>query len=271
MKITRDTEVYISIAERPGNFGAQIFNAAFDALSLDFIYKPFKVGKYDLINAIKGIKALGIKGCGVSMPHKINILKYLDKVDVVAKKIGAVNTVVNNGGKLYGYNTDFIGAQTVLDNRYNVKGKRVFIIGAGGAARAIAIAVRTKKPRAIFITNRNEVLGKKLAKEFKLSYVSYHLKNNFKADLFVNATPVGMLPKDNESIIEKTSLVPYEAIMDVVVHPTNTLLIKYAKEFGKIFVPGSEMALHQALAQFKLYTKLEPPLESIKNSIEKFL
>ena len=105
--ISKDTILCISIAERPGSLGATIFNNAFEKLSLDYIYKPLLVKAKDLEIAVLAIRALCIRGCGVSMPHKIEVIQYLDKVDMTAKKIGAVNTIVNNDGTLTGYNTDF--------------------------------------------------------------------------------------------------------------------------------------------------------------------
>src|SRR5438046_2951853 len=136
MKITKDTTCCISIAGSPGNFGATLFNTAFEALSLDYIYKPFRVMPEDLSKAVAGIRAFGVRGCGVSMPHKIKVLDLLDAIDPLAEEIGAVNTIVNNNGKLTGYNTDVSGAMRALKERYDVRGKSAHIIGSGGVARA---------------------------------------------------------------------------------------------------------------------------------------
>ncbi len=105
MTINKDTQVCISFAKRPGNFGATVFNAAFEALNLNFIYKPFQLDEGKLEEAVKAIRVFGIRGCGVSMPHKVNVLRYLDELDPAAEKIGAVNTIVNTDGVLKGYNT----------------------------------------------------------------------------------------------------------------------------------------------------------------------
>src|SRR5581483_10912195 len=129
MKITKETICCISIAERPGNFGATIFNAVFQKLGMDYIYKPFKLIPGHLDEVTKSIKALGIRGCGVSMPHKSEILKYVDSVDGLAQKIGAANTVVNDKGVLKAYNTDCAGAMKALAEIFPMKGKSAHIVG----------------------------------------------------------------------------------------------------------------------------------------------
>lgn len=271
MKITKDTQCCISIAERPGNFGSTIFNASFKALGLDFIYKPFKIGAEDLPGAIEAIKSFDIRGCGVSMPHKIKVLKYLDKIDPVAKKIGAVNTIVNNKGILHGYNTDFEGAKRAIQENYNVFQKRILIIGAGGVSRAIIMALKENGAGEIFISNRDEKKGKQVAKEFDLYHFFYNQKDDFKGDLLVNATPVGMAPNVQEMLIKKDALIDYRAVMDVVIYPSETRLMSVAKKLGKTVIPGFIMALYQAAAQFKLYTGREAPLGVMFKSMKKFL
>ena len=270
MKITKNTQVCISIAGRPGNLGANLFNASFEALSLDFIYKPFQVSEDKLSSAVDGIRSFGIRGCGVSMPHKVTVLEYLDEIDSVAEKIGAVNTIVNSNRVLRGYNTDFEGARMAVNTRYNINKKKVFVIGAGGAARAIIMALKESQPGEIYITNRDEVVGEQVAKEFNLRYFPYNNKDNFEGDFLINATSVGMLPYSDEMIITNESLRSYEAVMDVVVYPNTTLLIKSAKEYGKVVIPGFEMALYQAAAQFKLYTNQEAPLNIMRESMDNF-
>lgn len=267
--ITKDTQCCISIAERPGNSGAAIFNASFAALRLDFIYKPFKVVSENLESAINGIRAFGIRGCGVSMPHKINVLKYLDKIDSIAEKIGAINTIVNDNGVLSGYNTDFEGAKKILELTYDVSGKKVLIVGAGGVSRAVIKALKENAAGEIYIANRNEARGKKTAQEFEINYLPYEDRNDFKGNLFVNATSVGMAPLTEEMAINEKSLFYYDAVMDVVAYPNKTLLLQAAENSGKIIIPGFKMALYQAAAQFKLYTGREAPLEIILKTIQK--
>lgn len=267
--IAKDTQCCISIAERPGNSGATIFNTAFGALGLDFIYKPFKVTAENLESAIKGIRAFGIRGCGVSMPHKINVLKYLDRVDPGAKEIGAVNTIVNDDGVLSGYNTDFEGAKKILELTYDVSGKKVLIVGAGGVSRAIIKALKENGAAEIYLANRTETRGKEVAKEFGINYFPYDKRNDFQGDLFINATSVGMTPLAEEMVINKEALSNYDAVMDVVAYPNKTLLLQSAEDAGKTVIPGFKMVLYQAAAQFKLYTGQNAPLEIILKTIQK--
>ncbi|MCX6784668.1 MAG: shikimate dehydrogenase [Candidatus Komeilibacteria bacterium] len=266
MQITKDTRCCISIAERPGNFGSMLFNNCFKALSMDYIYKPFRLLAGDLPIAIQAIKALGIIGCGVSMPHKIEVIKYLDEVDEVAKKIGAVNTIVNQGGILKGYNTDYSGAFASLSQIFDVRGKKAFILGCGGAARAIVTALKSAGIDEIIITSRDEKRCLIVAKEFELQYNPYAQKERVRANILINATPVGMF-KEDESIIGKSSLVNFEGVMDVVISGDETDLIKQARSLGLKFIPGYKMATYQALAQFKLYTGVDVPQEIIENVI----
>lgn len=270
MFINKDTKLCISIAERPGNFGATVLGAGFKALNLDFIYKPLKVSSRQLEGAIGGIRSLGIRGCGVSMPHKINVIKYLDKIDEYAKKIGAVNTIVNDNGVLFGYNTDFYGAKTALQKYYDVKNKKIVIVGAGGAARAIIMALQVCGAKDIFLTNRSDDHGRQLAKEFNLLYLDYAHRNEVGGDLLINATPVGMSSENKELIIDEASIKLYKAVMDVVVSASPTELIKAAKKFGLVVVSGLDMSLNQAAEQFKLYTGQEAPLEAMADGARLF-
>jgi len=269
--INKDTKLCISIAEKPSNFGSTIFNNAFQFLALDYVYKPFCVLVKDLPQAIQGIKALGIRGCGVSMPHKIKVLKYLDKVDKVAKKIGAVNTIVNKKGKLIGYNTDYIGAKRALEENYNVRNKKVLLIGAGGVARAIIVALIKLGAGSIFIANRDNQKAKLLAKRFKLNFCNFSEVNNFRGDLLINATSVGMSPNKQEMIINKQSIKHYEVIMDVVIALEMSALIKASKSMKKNIIIGAQMSMYQAASQFELYTGKKAPFKVIKQSIKEYL
>ncbi len=268
--ISKDTILCISIAERPGSLGATIFNNAFEKLSLDYIYKPLLVKAKDLEIAVLAIRALCIRGCGVSMPHKIEVIQYLDKVDMTAKKIGAVNTIVNNDGTLTGYNTDFEGAKIITKKDINVRGSDVFIAGAGGAARAIIQALIENKASRIYITNRDEQKATTVAKEFKIEFIPWKEKDIMSGKLLVNATPLGM-KLDDPCIFADETINNFDAVMDVVVSLNDTYLIKRAKEFNKITLPGIRMSSLQGMVQFKLYTGANIPIKIIEEGIQKFL
>lgn len=271
--ITKDTICCISIASKPGNFGSLVFNQTFQSLSMDYIYKPFCVVPKDLKKAVEAVRVIHIRGCGVSMPHKTVIGQYLDKIDPIAKEIGAINTVVNTDGVLTGYNTDVIGVQRALEMNYKIKGKTAHIIGCGGAARAAIVALKKGGCKVITISSRDDKKAKKIAHEFKVTYCSNLKRNTINADLLINATPVGMSPNSNEMIVEIDEIRKYNAVMDVVVSPLHTKLIQTAKKQRKIVIPGYVMSLEQAAAQFTLYTLKEAPrtlmLKYVKSILNK--
>lgn len=270
MKITKDTQFCMSLAVSPGNFGSYVFNSTFKELSLDFIYKPFRVLPGNLSTAILGIRALNIRGCGISMPFKTEVHKYLDKIDSVAKKIGAVNTIVNRSGVLTGYNTDVIGAEKAL-GLYPIEGKTAHIIGSGGASRAIIAALENGLCKEIILSSRDEEKAKRVSHELKIEFRSYKTKKKIKADLLINATPVGMTPKENDMIVNEDELKNYKAVMDVVLSPIHTRLIKTAETLGMVVIPGFEMALYQAAEQFTLYTGKKAPQDIMMKYMKKFL
>ena len=269
--IDKDTKVCVSISLKPGNFGAIVHNAAYEATGLNYIYKPFGVKPEDLENAVNAIRVFNICGCGVSMPYKGDVIKYLDKLDEGAKKIGAVNTIVNDNGILTGYNTDYYGAKMALESMFNPEGKRVLIVGAGGAARAISLAAKDLGAKEIYIANRDNEKAALLAKEFGLIKSDFKEIQNLKAELLVNATPVGMSPDTEKAIIEAPSLKNFKALLDVITAPPETRLMKNAKKVGLVVIPGHLMSLHQAAKQFELYTEKAAPLEAMRESLKTLL
>jgi shikimate dehydrogenase len=252
-KVGRDTVLVISIASRPSNFGATLFNSLFEHMGMDAIYKPCKVDAQGLEAAVNAIRALGIRGCGVSMPHKERIIAYLDSVDGVAQKIGAVNTIVNSGGTLTGYNTDFVGALYALEQCKEVK-KKVTILGAGGAARAVITAAKQWGATEIIVSNRTDANAAKLAKQFGCRHIPLSEIGMEKGGVFFNATPVGMAPNENEMPIAEKQMASFEAVCDVVVTPMESKLVATARKLGTVAVPGWRMSLAQAMEQFRLYT-----------------
>lgn len=269
MKITKDTQLFISIAERPGNSGALMFNGAFQALTMDAIYKPLSVAPRDLQSAVRAVRAFQIRGCGVSMPHKSAIMKYLDEIDPIAKKIGAVNTIVNTNGVLKGYNTDFWGIKKALEEKISCKGKNVLIIGTGGAARAAVLAVRECGVRDITIAGRNENKARALARAFRIRAIPFGTRSDFKTDILVHATSVGMAPHIKEMIVPERAILNFSVILDVVANPFSTALIAAARAQKKITISGYRIALYQAAHQFTLYTGIEAPVKIMEKNLLK--
>ena len=267
--LDKDTQVCISVATKPSQFGTTVHNRAYQALGLNFIYKAFGVS--NLKGAIDGVKALGIRGCSVTMPFKEQVLKYVDDLDKTAKSIGAVNTIVNNSGRLKGYNTDAYGAKVALETLGVKTNDRVLLLGAGGAAKAILFALKELGVKDIFISNRTLSKAQKIAQKNRIKAISWQERNKIDVDVLINATPIGMLPNVHEIPVELNMIQKVKMVMDVIVTPIESRLIQVAKKMGKKIIAGYEMSLHQAAAQFKIYTGQPAPLNVMRQAVLELL
>lgn len=270
MQIDKNTTLCISIAEKPGNFGTTIHNAAFQALGLNYIYMARMVHKDHLKRAVEGIRSLGIRGCGVSMPHKTEVLQYLDEIEAHAQKIGAVNTIVNDNGNLIGYNTDYDGARRAIqESGIDLEGKVTYIVGAGGVARAI-ISTLQDFGAEIYVINRTLSKAEAIAEEFG---ITHHGGDQYSigGELLVNATSLGMTPNERGIPASKKTIGNFNAVLDVVTKPPETRFMQLAKEEGLSVIPGHRMALYQAAKQFELYTGKDAPLDTMEQSMKKLL
>ncbi len=247
-----------------------IHNAAYKALGLNFAY--IAICASDIKQTITDIRKNGFRGVSITTPHKVSVLKHLDRIDPAAKAIGAVNTIVNDNGTLTGYNTDGIGALKALEEITDLDGKKVVLIGAGGGALAIAAALKEKKVNLIILNRtgaKAKVLAEKVgAQDFgsldKLSLVA-------KADILINATTVGMAPVTAETPVPRQFLHPRLTVFDIVYNPKETKLLQDARERGCNIVYGYKMLLHQAAAQFQLFTGHPAPLEVMESTLIKAL
>lgn len=230
-------------------------------------YVCFKVEKENLKEAIDGVKSLGIQGCNVTIPHKVEVMKYLDKVDKNAKLIGAVNTIKNENGKLIGYNTDGIGfVKSITDRGYKVENKKVLIIGSGGACRSIAIELASMGVKEIDIRNRSIENAKSISKtisdnfDTKVKYSSSSITKNdlVKIDILINTTPIGM-DKDKEScpIDESINLDKNILVCDIVYNPHETKFIKWGKNNNLDVIYGIDMLINQAIHGFYIWTNIK--------------
>lgn len=224
-------------------------------------------------NFIREFRGLDIKGYSVTIPHKESVMGHLDGIDQIAKKIGAVNTIVNRDGRLIGFNTDCEAAVRVLEDINNVsgmaakagslQGKKVTLFGAGGVARAIAFGLKEREAQ-ITIFNRNYERAQSLACEVDCFYRKFSDLPALEADIVVNATSVGMFPSVHETPIDKNYLKPNMIVFDTVYNPPETRLLRDAKSLGCRTVGGLSMFVHQAAAQYKLWTGQMPSLELIE-------
>tara|TARA_Y100000310_G_scaffold345853_1_gene471434 strand:+ start:17821 stop:19320 length:1500 start_codon:yes stop_codon:yes gene_type:complete len=243
-------------------------NKNFNQKHLNFVYMPFKVRKEELEEFIKNFRKFNFAGSSVTIPHKVEIMKYIDETDETAQKIGAVNTIVNNNGKLTGHNTDYYGAVHALKEKTELNGKKILVIGSGGGARAVVYALK-KENAEITITNRTMEKAKILANEFEIK--SDNIDNIKKLvldnDIIINTTSVGMSPNTNESIIKETEFTEGKLVMDIVYKPVNTELIILAKKANCNVITGDRMLIHQAIGQFKLWTDQEPDSKLMESAL----
>jgi len=254
-----------SIASRPSPFGVAMHNAAYKAADVPFTYVAF--GTESTREAVLAMRYLGIRGLGVSMPHKIDIMQYLDAIDGTAAQIGAVNTVVNDDGRLTGYNTDWVGAVRALQEKVDIAGKRSVVVGAGGAARAIVYGL-VKEQSQVTVHNKTVSTGKKLARDFDARFggglAELNLIEDY--DILVNATSVGFHAPD-ESVIPSSILKEGKVVLDVVFIPPETKLVQDAKSRGCVAISGIRMLVHQAMYQFELYTGKQAPFAVMEKAL----
>lgn len=248
-----------------------MYNAAIKALGLNFIYVPFVVN--DLEKAVAGVKHLGIAAIGVTIPYKIEVMKYLDEIDLDAQRIGAVNVIVNQDGKLIGGNTDGQGALNALEEKTNVAHQNIALLGAGGAARAIAFSLADAGSR-MTILNRTQEKARELALAVgqNTRYGGFDsLADTLEASqILINTTPVGMAntPHEGRSLVPDNLLRSDMTVMEIVSKPRETKLVQAAGLKGCTIVYGYRMLLWQGVHKFKLYTNVEPPIEVMEKAME---
>jgi shikimate dehydrogenase len=243
-----------------------IHNAAYKALGINYSYVTLQVK--DVEQAIETIRAQGIRGASVTTPHKVSVLKYLDRLDPPAQAIGAVNTIVNDNGVLTGYNTDGDAALKALEEVTDLGGKRVVLIGSGGAALAIAAALKENNVNLV-ILNRTESKARQLAKKVNAEdYGSLErLSLVASADILINATTVGIASATEETIISREFLHDHLTVFDIVYNPRETRLLREARARGCAVVYGYRMLLYQAAQQFELFTGHPAPLRVMESAL----
>jgi len=251
-------------------------NAAFEALKLDYVFLAFKVKPAEVGNAISGMRALTIHGLNVTMPHKSTVINYLDEIDQASKTIGSVNTILNKAGRLFGFNTDGIGALKALrENGVEPRGKKVLLLGAGGAARAIAYTLAQEADELVILNRTAKPateLTNLLKKAFNKKVIANALtpgtiKDNLvDSDVLINATSVGMKPNANQTPVAPEWLKADLAVMDIVYSPVETKLAKDAKAVGAKVVSGVEMLIYQGAASFEIWTSGKAPVEVMRKA-----
>ncbi len=267
MKINASTKLCVVIGDPvEDSLSPQIHNAGYEKLGIDdrFVYTACLISSEKLADFVAGAKAMGIRGICCKMPHKLEIMRYLDETDPVAKTIGAVNTVVNDNGRLTGYNTDWIGIVRPLEALTGLRGKRVALLGAGGAARAAAYGV-TKQGAELTVYNRTLEKARLLAGQFGGQARPLSRLEEVKSmDVVINNTSVGVPLSDNETPLPQAFISPRHIVFDAVYAGGPTRLMREAGEIGAQVIPGTEMLLHQGMEQFKLFTGREAPESAMR-------
>lgn len=257
--IDGQTRVY-GILGRPvaHSLSPAMHNAAFRELGLNAVYVAFPVA--DLAQAVAGLRGLDICGVSVTIPFKEDIIALLDEIDPQAARMGAVNTVVNREARLRGYNTDWQGALKALEEKTEIPGKRFLILGAGGAARAIAFAILEQGGQAaVTDLDMNKALA--LARQLWVEVLAPDSLAQYSAQVLINATPVGMEPQERDIPLAPDLLSRYEVVMDIVYRPLETRLLREARTRGCRVIDGLQMLIHQGAAQFELWTGRSAPVE----------
>nr|WP_295745686.1 shikimate 5-dehydrogenase [uncultured Acidocella sp.] len=259
MSIDKDTTICISLAARPSNFGTRFHNYLYQNLGLNYIYKACTTE--DLEGAIRGLRALKIRGCGVSMPYKEACIPLLDELTPSAAAIQSVNTIVNENGRLVAYNTDFIAVRDLLRQAGLPPSARVALRGSGGMAKAVAYALKLSGYENGIIIARNEAQGRALAQACGYEWAAS--MDGVEAEYLLNATPIGMAggPEEGHYAFPEPMIERASAVMDVVAVPAETPLVHAARQLGKSVVTGAQIVALQALEQFILYTGRHPDAE----------
>lgn len=281
MNINAKTKINIIVGNPVDHsLSPEIHNAAYEKLGIDneYVFLAANVKNTDIKKMVEAVRIMGIRGLTCTMPHKLSVMKYLDEIDQTAKDMAAVNTVVNNNGKLTGYNTDWLGVIASLKKvDKKIENKRAIVFGAGGVGRSIIYGLLQNNVH-VLVVNRTISKARKIVKDMNLVFKNKisiecaglnEVSNLDNFDFIFNATSVGM--EKSASIINKNLISSKHIVFDAVYFPLETKLIKEAKEKGAKVIHGSELLLNQALYQFEYYTNKKAPEAVMRKVLDKHL
>ncbi len=275
--INAETEVYGVVADPIGHsLSPMIHNKAFQHFELDKVYLPFRVPREDLSGFVDEATEMGIKGLSVTIPHKERVIEKLTETDEAVRGIGAANTVVFDGRKRIGYNTDYQAAMSSLESAAGIDakdkkpfhGKTALVMGAGGVGKAIAFGLLRRGAQVVLADGVSRH-ATELAERFDCRWVEWSQRHTVIADLLVNCTPVGMHPEVDETPYDRHHLRPSMIVFDAVYNPENTLLVKHARSRNCKVVTGVDMFVRQAALQFKLFTGQDGPADLMRDVIKR--
>ena len=263
------------------SFSPIINNAAFEYLKLNYIYLPFHVSSENLALAIGGANKLNIKGLNVTIPHKEQVLVTLDQLSTSAKNIGAVNVINFHDDEVHGYNTDGIGCIKALEEKTRVFNKKVSVLGAGGASRAICNQLFESNIESLEIINRDinkaEMLKNNIIENYSYAKIITkpleELKNSInESDIFINTTPIGMKGYEEQKPILKAEEIPENIVInDIVYNPLETPLIKEAKKAGATTINGIKMLIYQAAEGIEIWTGKKAPIDIMEKKLKEII
>lgn len=263
--LNKDTTLCISLAARPSNIGTRFHNYLYNELGLDFVYKAFTTT--DIGAAIGGVRALGIRGCSVSMPFKEDVIALVDELEESARVINSVNTIVNDlsvpGGRLTACNTDYLAIARLIDEHGLDPAASLVLRGSGGMASAVAAAFRDKGFEAGTVVARNAETGGRLADRLGYRYAAQVPDGG--ADIVVNVTPIGMAggAESGDLAFEQFVIAKARTVFDVVAMPSETPLVVAARAAGVPVITGAEVIALQAAEQFERYTGVRPTADQV--------
>ena len=278
-RINPETEVFVVVADPIAHsLSPLIHNASFKANGMNKVYLPFRVRPDDLSEFIDRAPELGVKGLSITIPHKVSVIKKLTQLDPAVEEINACNTIVFDGQKRYGYNTDYLASVLCIETAMGRKpgqpspleGRSALVMGAGGAGMAVAYGLMGKGAR-VTLTDLNDELAEKLAGQYDCDFCAWNMRQSYVVQILANCTPVGMYPNVNECPIDKDSLRGGMYVFDAVYNPENTFLLRQAREKGCTTVSGIEMFIGQACLQFKLFTGQKASAKLMRELLKKAL
>jgi shikimate dehydrogenase len=251
--LNKDTTLCISLAGRPSNIGTRFHNYLYEELGLNFVYKAFTTG--DIEGAIGGVRALGIRGCSVSMPFKEAVIPLVDELTASARAIESVNTIVNAVDRLTAYNTDYEAVSALIGASALNPAASVLVRGSGGMAKAVVAAFRNAGFGDLTVLARNPTAGRALAEKYGYRWVQADPDPRQADAIIVNVTPLGMNGPDADALaFPQSQIEAARAVFDVVAFPAETPLVRAARAADKPVITGAEVIALQAARQFELYT-----------------
>ncbi|WP_251861902.1 shikimate dehydrogenase [Clostridium sp. Marseille-Q2269] len=250
--------IYGLLGEKLGHsLSPQIHKLIFEKLGVNGVYNLFEVNKKNLKDAVCGIKALNMKGINVTIPYKIETMKYIDEISKEASKIGAINTIAITNNELIGYNTDYYGFGMMLEKfNVDIKNKSIVVLGSGGASKAVVQYLKDNDCSKIIIASRNMNEAKCKFKDCDI--ISYKQLNNIcNSEIIINCTPIGMYPNTNKSTVEEDILNKFKVSIDLIYNPLETLFLKKSKSVGNICINGLYMLVGQAIKSEELWNNIK--------------